>query len=86
MTVHETTSHHVIYHWVTARGLFPACVKGSPDRIRIGGDETANVGEELEPVEWWRWFQTFEARQLMLIFDPSQGWHTLGSRRPPSGR
>src|SRR5215813_2800917 len=62
MTVYETTNHHTIYHWVTAQGLYPACVKGSPDRIRIGGDDSANPGEDLEPIEWWRWFKEFENR------------------------
>ena len=82
MTVYETTSHQAIFHWATSRGLYPACVKGSPDRIRLGGDEQANLGEDLEPVEWWRWFQEFDRRQLMLIYDPSKGWFTLGSRLP----
>src|SRR5207237_715904 len=85
MTVYETTSHQVIYHWATGRGLWPACVKGSPDRIRLGGDDSANPGEEVEPLEWWRWFQEFERRQLQLIYDPSKGWFTLGSRLAPTG-
>jgi hypothetical protein len=84
MTVYETTNHNTIYHWATARGLFPASVVGSPDRIRLGGDDSANAGETLEPVEWWRWFQEFERRQLQLIYDPSKGWFTLGSRLAPT--
>ena len=39
MTVYETTNHNTIYHWCTSRGLWPACVAGNPDRIRLGGDE-----------------------------------------------
>jgi hypothetical protein len=85
MTVYETTNHNTIYHWASARGLWPACVKGSPDRIRLGGDPDANPGEELDPIEWWRWFQEFERRNLQLIYDPSKGWFTLGSRLAPSG-
>ena len=85
MTVYETTNHQTIYHWVTSRGLWPASLAGQPDRIRIGGDDSANPGEELEPLEWWRWFKEFESRQLMLIYDPSKGWYTLGSRKAPSG-
>jgi hypothetical protein len=85
MTVYETTSHQVIYHWASSRGLWPACVKGNPDRIRLGGDESANLGEDLEPIEWWRWFQEFERKQLQLIYDPSKGWFTLGSRLAPTG-
>jgi hypothetical protein len=85
MTVYETTNHNTIYHWSTSRGLWPACVAGSPDRIRLGGDEFAAETEELEPVEWWRWFQEFDRRQLQLVYDPSKGWFTLGSRLPPTG-
>ena len=85
MTVYETTNHNAIYHWATARGLWPARVVGEADRIRLGGDESANLGEDLEPIEWWRWFKAFDERQLMLIYDPSKGWFTLGSRLAPSG-
>ena len=84
MTVYETTNHHTVYHWATSRGLYPACVAGEPDRIRLGGDDSANPGEQLEPIEWWRWFQLFDARNLMLIYDPSKGWFTLGSRLAPT--
>ena len=66
MTVYETTNQNTIYHWVSSRGLWPACVVGSPDRIRIGGDDSANPGEDLEPIEWWRWFQEFDRRKIML--------------------
>jgi hypothetical protein len=85
MTVYETTNHNTIYHWATSQGLWPACVAGEADRIRLGGDDSANLGEDLEPIEWWRWFQEFDRRNLMLIYDPSKGWFTLGSRLAPSG-
>ena len=63
----------------------PACVPGQPDRIRLGGDEFAAEDEPLEPIEWWRWFQEFDRRNLQLIYDPSKGWFTMGSRLAPSG-
>ena len=85
MTVYETTNHQNIFHWCSARGLYPACVAGSPDRIRLGGDEFSAEKEDLQPIEWWRWFQEFDRRQLMLIYDPSKGWCTLGSRLAPTG-
>ena len=66
-------------------GLWPACVRGQPDRIRLGGDEFAAEEEDLEPIEWWRWFQEFDRRNLQLIYDPSKGWFTMGSRLAPSG-
>ena len=50
-----------------------------------GGDPDANPGEDLAPIEWWRWFQEFDRRNLQLIYDPSKGWFTLGSRLAPSG-
>jgi hypothetical protein len=84
MTVYETTNHNTIYHWATSRGLWPACVAGQPDRIRLGGDEFAPEEEALEPIEWWRWFQEFDRRNLQLIYDPSKGWFTMGSRLAPS--
>jgi len=55
MTVYETTNHHTIYHWATSRGLWPASLRGQPDRIRLGGDEFSAEDEDLEPIEWWRW-------------------------------
>jgi len=84
MTVYETTNHNTIYHWATSRGLWPACVAGNPDRIRLGGDEFSPGDEQLDPIEWWRWFQEFDRQQLQLIYDPSKGWFTLGSRLAPT--
>ena len=85
MTVYETTNHNTIYHWATSRGLWPGSVAGEPTKIRLGGDPDANLGEDLQPIEWWRWFKVFDDRQLQLIYDPSKGWFTLGSRLAPSG-
>jgi hypothetical protein len=85
MTVYETTNHQAIYHWATARGLWPACVKGQPDRIRLGGDEFAPEEKDLDPIPWWRWFAEFDRRNLQLVYDPSKGWFTLSSRLPPAG-
>jgi len=51
MTVYETTNHNTIYHWATARGLWPASVAGEPTKIRLGGDPDANLGEDLAPIE-----------------------------------
>ncbi|MEO6435673.1 MAG: hypothetical protein ABIP55_07910 [Tepidisphaeraceae bacterium] len=85
MTVYETTNHNTIYHWASSRGLWPGCVAGEPTKIRLGGDADVNLGEELAPIEWWRWFQEFDRRNLQLIYDPSKGWFTLGSRLAPSG-
>ena len=31
----QRTDTNTIYHWATSRGLWPACVKGQPDRIRL---------------------------------------------------
>ena len=85
MTVYETTNHNTIYHWATSQGLWPGCVAGEPTKIRLGGDPDANLGEEVQPIEWWLWFQEFDRRQLQLIYDPSKVWFTLGSRLAPSG-
>ena len=85
MTVYETTNHNTIYHWATSQGLWPACVAGDLTKIRLGGDTFAPVEEELTPMEWWRWFQEFDRRNLQLVYDPSKGWFTLASRLPPAG-
>ena len=47
--------------------------------------EFAAEEEDLEPIEWWRWFQEFDRRNLQLVYDPSKGWFTLASRLAPSG-
>lgn len=85
MSAHETTSHRVIRHWAEARGFWPACVKGSPERIRLGGSPWGEAGEELDRIDWSHWLAVFERRQLQLIYDPAQSWYTLGSRKPPGG-
>ena len=79
----EVASMNVIVHQLRARRT--RCLRGQPDRIRLGGDEFAAEEEDLEPIEWWRWFQEFDRRNLQLIYDPSKGWFTMGSRLAPSG-
>lgn len=79
MTVYETTSHHQIRQWCEARGLWPGCVPGQSDRIRIGGSDVVEP-ERLDPLDWDDWFAAFEKRQLKFVYDPVQGWFDLQSR------
>lgn len=79
MTVYETTSHEQIRMWCEANGLFPGCLAGKPDRIRIGGGRFAEP-EELELLDWDDWFMIFDKRQLKFVYDPSHSWHDLQSR------
>lgn len=66
-----TTDHDVIRKWAEARGGRPARVKGT------GGGEDAGLlrldfgapEENLEPIEWDEFFETFDASGLALVYD-----------------
>lgn len=66
-----TTDHAVIRKWAEARGGRPARVKGT------GGEDDAGLlrldfgpaEENLEPIEWDEFFETFEANSLALVYD-----------------
>jgi len=68
----RTTDHATIQEWATARGGKPAHVK------RTGDDRDPGVlridfpgysgGGSLEPLDWDRWFDAFEANGLALLY------------------
>lgn len=65
-----TRSHEVIRAWADARGATPATVEGSehgglPGVLRFDFD-----GKEgrLVPLEWDRFFETIDRRQLVFVF------------------
>lgn len=66
-----TTDHAVIRKWAEARGAKPARVKGTG-----GGDDAGLLRldfgepeENLEPIEWDEFFETFDSSGLALVYD-----------------
>jgi len=66
-----TTDHAVIRKWAEARGGRPARVKGTGEgddagllRLDFGEPE-----ENLEPIDWDVFFETFDASGLALVYD-----------------
>lgn len=80
MTVYETTNIHQIRMWCEARGYWPACAPGQPDRIRLGGSPFSPEPEELELLDWEDWHTAFNTRRLKFVYDPDKGWFDLQSR------
>jgi hypothetical protein len=68
-----TRNHEVIQHWAQERKAQPATIAGTEHKGRPGvlrfdfpGYETA--GGELQVIDWDRWFETFDARDLVMLF------------------
>jgi hypothetical protein len=66
-----TRSHDVIRHWADERDAKPATVPGTEHEGRAGvlrfdfpGFESRN----LEELAWDQWFETFDARNLVFLF------------------
>jgi competence ComEA-like helix-hairpin-helix protein len=88
----RTTDHAAIQEWATARGGQPAHVK------RTGGGDDPGIlridfpgfsgGGSLEPLDWDRWFDAFEANGLALIYQDTTAsgeqsrFNKLVRRRP----
>lgn len=69
---HTTTDHDEIRRWVEEHDGRPAIVRDteSPDGggvLRIDFPGGAG-GDELEPVQWERWFEIFEDNDLALLY------------------
>ena len=79
MTVYETVSHEQIRMWCEANGYWPGCLRGQPDRIRVGGSPFAEP-EVLDLADWDDWFEQFDRRRLKFVYDPSKSWFDLQSR------
>lgn len=66
-----TRNHDVIRAWAEERGAKPATVPGTRHGSRLGVlrfDFPGYGGKELEEVSWDDWFQTFDDRQLVFLF------------------
>jgi hypothetical protein len=61
-----TTDHDEIRRWAEEHGGRPALVRGT-EILRI--DFPGGAGEEqLEPIDWERWFELFDRKGLALLY------------------
>lgn len=66
-----TRSHDVIRRWAEERNATPATVEGSGPEDRAGVlrfDFPGYGGERLTPIDWDAWFEPFDQRELVFIF------------------
>lgn len=66
-----TRSHDVIRHWADQRSAIPATVPGTEHDGHLGVlrfDFPAYGGRTLEHVTWGQWFNTFDDRHLVMIY------------------
>lgn len=66
-----TRSHDVIQKWAKDRGATPATVPGTERDGRPGVLRFEFPGGQkgrLQEVEWHRWFDTFDTRDLVMLF------------------
>jgi hypothetical protein len=66
-----TRNHDVIKRWAEERKGQPATVSGTEHDDHFGVlrfDFPGYGGDKLEHVDWSRWFQTFDDRQLVFVF------------------
>jgi hypothetical protein len=66
-----TQDHDDIRSWAEARGAQPATVPGTEHGDHLGVlrfDFPGYGGEDLEHVEWDRWFDTFDRRNLTFVY------------------
>jgi hypothetical protein len=66
-TAQRTTDHKEIRRWVEGRGGNPAVVEGTGGVLRIDFGEPE---EGLEHVDWNRFFDIFDSRNLAFLYDP----------------
>jgi len=65
-----TRDHEVIRHWAEERGAEPATVPtkdgGEPRVLRLNFPDYG--GRTLEMLDWDRWFEVFDRRKLVFLF------------------
>jgi hypothetical protein len=74
-----TRSHDVIRHWAGARDAKPATVPGTEHERRPGvlrfvfaGQGASEDSDRLAPISWEEWLKTFDARELVFLFQERQ--------------
>jgi hypothetical protein len=66
-----TRSHEVIMKWAEEREAVPATVPGTEHGDQLGVlrfNFPGYGGRELKEVSWDEWFKTFDARDLVFVF------------------
>ncbi len=66
-----TRNHDVIKRWVGDRNGNPATVPGTEHDGRPGVlrfDFPGNGGKGLQHISWDRWFETFDTRNLVFVY------------------
>ena len=66
-----TRNHEVIRKWAEKRGAKPSTVPGTRHGDQLGVmrfNFPGYGGDELEEVSWDDWFKTFDARDLVFIY------------------
>ena len=66
-----TRSHEVIRAWAEARGAKPRTVSGSEHDGHVGVLRMAFPdygGDELEEIDWDAWFEPFDERELVFLY------------------
>ena len=64
-TSNTTTDHNEIKKWVESHDGKPAQVRDAKGLLRI---EFQDTEDNLEPIEWDRFFELFEENKLALIY------------------
>lgn len=70
-----TRSHDVIKTWAAERKAQPATVPGTEHDGRPGVlrfDFPGFGGDKLEHIDWERWFETFDTRELVFVFQETK--------------
>jgi hypothetical protein len=68
-----TRDHDVIRQWAEERGAVPATISGTehdgrPGVLRFDFPNFGRSGGRLRQVDWDEWFETFDARNLVFLF------------------
>jgi hypothetical protein len=66
-----TRNHDVIKQWAETRKATPATVPGTEHDGRPGVlrfDFPGYGGQDLQKIDWDRWFETFDTRQLVFVY------------------